>query len=459
MLNPDRCFDPEPAQRNLARALHGTVAQLPLICPHGHVSPLMLQRNQPFGSPSDLFVIPDHYVLRMLYSQGVALEQLGIGSQSADHREVWRVFCAHFHLFRGTPTGLWLRDELQTVFGITDKPSASNADALYDALEAQLARPEFLPRALFKRFNIAVLCTTDAATASLEPHIALQAEGFAVRPTFRPDKLLELHSADWKAEVALLEALTAVHVTDYQSFISALERRREQFKAAGATATDHGVTQPHTARLSPTACDAILARARAGVATPSDTAQFTAQMLLEFTRMSCEDGLVMQLHAGSQRNQNAALHARFGADIGADIPVAVDWTRGLQALLDQSGNDSRLRLILFTLDESTYTRELAPLVGHYPSLRLGPPWWFMDSVHGMERYLDTVLETAGVRNLAGFNDDTRAFASIPARHDLWRRVSCNWLVKQQFRGLIDDDDALEMALDFAQRLALNAYRL
>lgn len=459
MLNPDRCFDPEPAQRNLARGLYATVAHLPLICPHGHISPLVLQRNQPFGSPADLFVIPDHYVLRMLYSQGVTLEQLGIGSQNTDHRDIWRVFCTHFDLFRGTPTGLWLRDELQSVFGISDKPSASNADALYNALEAQLARPEFLPRALFQRFNIAMLCTTDAATASLEPHIALQSAGYAVRPTFRPDKLLELHSVDWQAELELLEALTACSVTDYQTFIAALERRREQFKAAGATATDHGVTQPHTSPLSLVECEAILARALSGTASPADTAQFTAQMLLEFARMSCEDALVMQLHAGSHRNHNAALHARFGTDIGADIPVAVDWTRGLQALLDRSGNDPRLRLILFTLDESTYSRELAPLVGHYPSLRLGPPWWFMDSVHGMERYLDTVLETAGARNLAGFNDDTRAFASIPARHDLWRRVCCNWLAKQQLRGLIDDQDALELALDFAQRLALSAYRL
>lgn len=459
VLSPDRCFDPERAQRDLARGLYRTVAHLPLVCPHGHVAPLVLQRNQAFGSPADLFVIPDHYVLRMLYSQGVALERLGIGNPDADHREVWRVFCTHFHLFRGTPTGLWLRDELQSVFGIIDKPSASNSDVLYDALEVQLARPEFLPRALFRRFNIAVLCTTDAATASLEPHVALQCEGFAVRPTFRPDKLLELHSADWKAEVALLEELTAVQVTDYASFISALERRREQFKAAGATATDHGVTQPHTARLSATECEALLGRALAGTATPTDTGQFTTQMLLEFARMSCEDGLVMQLHAGSQRNHNAALFDQFGADIGADIPVAVDWTRGLQTLLDEFGNDQRLRLILFTLDESTYTRELAPLVGHYPSLRLGPPWWFMDSVHGMERYLDNVLETAGVRNLAGFNDDTRAFASIPSRHDLWRRVCCNWLARQQLRGLIDDQDASEMALDFAQRLAVETYKL
>jgi glucuronate isomerase len=464
MLNPDRCFDPEPSQRTLARGLYGTVERLPLICPHGHVSPSVLQDNRPFGSPAELFVIPDHYVHRLLYSQGVPLERLGIGrlgsqGSNVDHRQVWRVFCTHFHLFRGTPTGLWLRDELETVFGISEKPCAANADALFDALESQLARPELLPRALFRRFNISVLCTTDAATDSLEPHIALQSEGFAVRPTFRPDRLLELHNTDWRSELAQLEQLTATSVTDYRSFIAVLERRREQFKMAGATATDHGVTQPWTARLSPSECETILARALTGSASAVDTDRFTAQMLLEFARMSCEDGLVMQLHAGSLRNHNTLLQTHFGTNIGADIPVAVDWTRGLQALLDAYGNDSRLRLILFTLDESTYSRELAPLVGHYPSLRLGPPWWFMDSVHGIERYLDAVLETAGMCNLAGFNDDTRAFASIPARHDLWRRVSCNWLAKQQLMGLIDEGDALEMALDFAQRLAIDSYRL
>ena len=460
MLNPDRCFDPEPSQRTLARGLYATVERLGLICPHGHVSPSVLHDNQPFGSPAELFVIPDHYVHRLLYSQGVRLEELGVGDGSnVDHRQVWRVFCHHFHLFRGTPTGLWLRDELESVFGISEKPSAGNADALFDALESQLAREEFLPRALFRRFQISLLCTTDAATDSLEPHIALRLQGFAVRPTFRPDRLLELHSPDWRSELGQLEDLTSIPVTDYQGFIAALERRREQFKMAGAIATDHGVTLPWTAPLSPAECEAILARALTGSASADDTDRFTAQMLLEFARMSCEDGLVMQLHAGSRRNHNTLLHGRFGANIGADIPVAVDWSRGLQALLDQYGNDSRLRLILFTLDESTYSRELAPLVGHYPSLRLGPPWWFMDSVQGITRYLDAVLETAGAYNLAGFNDDTRAFASIPARHDLWRRISCNWLAKQQLKGLIDEEDALEMALDFAQRLAINSYRL
>ncbi len=456
MQNPDRCFDPEPNQRALARELYQTVAGLPLICPHGHVDVISLANNLRFGSPAELLVIPDHYVFRMLYSQGVPLEKI---VANPDHREVWKIFCTHFNLFRGTPTGLWLKDELETVFGICEKPSANNADALFDQLQGLLEQPEFSPQELFKRFNIATLYTTDAATSSLESHLALQTNGFDVRPTFRPDTLLRLNAPEWRNELKQLETLTNLAITDYAGFIAALEARRNQFKTAGATATDHGVTYPYTHRLNPSELQSIFTRALAQKATTDDTAQFTAHMLLEFARMSCEDGLVMQLHAGSHRNHNLVLQEQFGTDIGADIPVAVNWTLGLEALLNEYSNDSRLRLILFTLDESTYTRELAPLVGHYPALRLGPPWWFMDSVHGIERYLDSVIETTGLANLSGFNDDTRAFASIPARHDVWRRVSCNWLAKQTLRGIIDQTDALEMAQDLAQNLARNAYRL
>ena len=453
-MNPDRCFDPEPSQRAVARELYKTVSSLPLICPHSHVDIVSLAQNKPFGSPAELLVIPDHYVFRMLYSQGVGLEQI---KQNPNHREVWRIFCTHFWLFRGTPTGLWLRDELERVFGMTEKPCAQNADALYDQLEALLEQPEFLPKALFERFKIATLCTTDAATNSLELHQQLQLEGFNVRPTFRPDLLLDLSNPNWLGEIQKLETLTQP-INDYSGFISALEQRRLQFKAAGATATDHGVTHPHTERLPQTELNTIFTRALAKKSDTNDTSRFTAHMLLEFARMSIEDALVMQLHAGSQRNHNRFLQHNFGTDIGADIPVSVNWTHGLEALLNDYGNDSRLRLILFTLDESTYTRELAPLVGHYPALRLGPPWWFMDSVHGIERYLDSVIETTGLANLAGFNDDTRAFASIPARHDVWRRTTCNWLAKQRLRGMIDESDAYEMAQDLAQNLVKNAYR-
>lgn len=466
-LSPDRCFDPEPSQRGLARALYAEVRDLPIVGPHGHVEPRLLADPQAsFGSPADLLIIPDHYVFRMLYSQGMPLEDLGIPRRDGaaveqDHRRIWQRFAEHFHLFRGTPTGLWLADELINLFGITEKLTGESAQRLYDQIAERLTQPEFSPRALFTRFKIETLCTTDAATADLAEHRALQAEGwgFKVRPTFRPDALVNLDTPGWNAQIVRLSELSGIDVRNYATFVQALEERRAFFKQQGASATDHAARTAATERLSDTEADTIFQRALQGAATAEDAARFTAHMLNELARMSCEDGLVMQLHIGSSRNHNTALFERFGPDKGADIPLATEWTRALHPLLNAYGNDPRFRVILFTLDETTYGRELAPLAGHYPAVLLGPPWWFFDSVKGMERYLDLVLETAGLYNLAGFNDDTRAFCSIPARHDVWRRVACNWLAGQAVRGLIDESDALDMAHDCAYTLAKRAYRL
>jgi glucuronate isomerase len=465
-LSPDRCFDPDPAQRNLARELYTAVSQLPLVCPHGHVPPALLaDPDARLGSPADLFIIPDHYVFRMLYSQGMRMEDLGVPTQDGtpvetDHRRIWQRFADHFHLFRGTPTGLWLADELIEVFGVEEKLDGASAQRIYDHLEAQLARPEFAPRTLFERFKIEVLCTTDSAADNLEQHSALRQDGYTnIRPTFRPDAVVNLDAPNWRTNVERLGAVTGVEIVDYASFIRALETQRAYFKQMGAVATDHSAMTPTTARLSDGEPDTILARALSGRADAADAARFTANMLLEMARMSVEDGLVMQLHVGSLRNHNSALFARFGLDKGADIPVATEWTRNLQALLNTYGNDPRFRLILFTLDESSYSRELAPLAGHYPAVLLGPPWWFYDSVSGMQRYLDLVIETAGLANTAGFNDDTRAFASIPARHDIWRRVTSNWLAGLAVRGLLEEQDALEMAYQCAYDLAKRAYNL
>jgi len=463
-LDPYRCFSAQPAQRELASELHAGVKSLPLVCPHGHVDPEFLLSATRFASPTELLVQPDHYILRMLYSQGVPLEALGLPTQDGspyeqDGRKVWQRFCERFHLFAGTPTGLWLKEELIGVFGVDKKPSSANAQALYDHLEARLGQPEYSPMALFQRFNIEVLCTTDDATDSLETHRRLQQEGLPIRPTFRPDKLLSLHNPEWPHQLARLSQVSGIPVVDFRSFLAALSQRRQHFQQRGATATDHGALHPHIERLSATELEALFAKALGGQAEATDTARFTAHMLLEFAHMSAEDGLVMQLHIGSARNHNPALLRRFGYDIGADIPVWADWTRGLKPLLDELGNHPKLRLLLFTLDESTYSRELAPLAGHYPVLRLGPPWWFFDSVKGMERYLDRVVETAGFYNLAGFNDDTRAFASIPARHEVWRRVSCNWLAAQVGQGLMDLEEAQEAAQQLAYGLVKSAYRL
>jgi glucuronate isomerase len=465
-LSPNRCFDPDPAQRDMARQLYATVKDLPLVCPHGHVNPALLaEPNARLGSPADLFIIPDHYVFRMLYSQGVRMEDLGVPTQDGtsveiDHRQIWQRFADHFFLFRGTPTGLWLADELIDVFGVEEKLDGKNAQRIYDDLEAQLARPEFAPRALLQRFKIEVLCTTDSATDSLEQHQALRNDGITnVRPTFRPDAVVNLDAPGWRANVERLGAVAGVDIVDYASFIRAIEARRAFFQQMGATATDHSAVTPATARLSGSEADTILVRALRGRSENDDAARFTAHMLMELARMSVEDGLVMQLHVGSLRNHNTAVFNRFGLDKGADIPLPTEWTRNLQALLNAYGNDPRFRLILFTLDESTYSRELAPLAGHYPAVLLGPPWWFYDSVNGMQRYLEQVVETAGLYNTAGFNDDTRAFASIPARHDVWRRVTCNWLAGLTVRGLIDEEDAAQMAHEYAYGLAKRAYNL
>jgi glucuronate isomerase len=427
---------------------------------------LLADEEATFGTPADLLIRPDHYVFRMLHSQGVPMESLGVprtdgGPAEQDHRKIWQTFAEHFYLFRGTPTGIWLASELREVFGIEEKLSAATAQAIYDQLEAKLARPEFRPRALFERFRIEVLCTTDAATDPLVYHHAIRDSRWKgdVRPTFRPDAVVNLRTDDWQQQIDCLGEASGLTIGSYAAFVQALERRRDYFRAMGATATDHGVQSAHTAELDSTEVEAIFQRALRGQATAEDGRRFTAHMLMEFARMSIEDGLVMQLHAGSVRNHNRFVFERFGPDKGCDIPQRSEFTHNLKALLNRYGNDARLRLILFTLDEGAYSRELAPLAGHYPAVFLGPPWWFHDSVNGMRRYLDKVMETAGLYNTVGFNDDTRAFPSIPARHDLWRRVTCNWVAGLVVRGMVDMDDAQEMVLDLAYRLAKTAYQL
>lgn len=462
-LPPNHVF--APATAPLARELYETVRTLPLVCPHGHVPVgLLADPEARFGDPAELFVIPDHYILRMLYSQGVPLEDLGVprvdgGEVERDRRRVWRRFCEHFHLFAGTPTGLWIRKELGEVFGVDDVPAARNADALYDTLVDRLAQPAFAPRALYRSFGIETLCTTDRASDPVERHERLQREGFDVRPTFRPDAVVAIGENGWRESLAALEERAGVSISDFDAYLDAIGTRRSAFREAGAVATDHAALTPDAAPASPREVRAIFARALRGDASVDDARRFGAHMLYEMARLSADDGLVMQLHVGSYRDHNPAVAARFGKDMGADIPVPTEWTRPLKPLLDAFGNDARFRLVLFTLDETTYGRELAPLAGHYPSVLLGAPWWFFDSVKGMERYLDAVLETAGVHNLAGFNDDTRAFASIAARHDVWRRVVCNWLAGEVARGVLREVDAAAAAKALAYDRAKLTYRL
>jgi glucuronate isomerase len=465
-LHEDRYFNPDPAQRSIASELYKSVAHLPIISPHGHVDPrLLADENASFGTPADLLIIPDHYVFRMLYSQGISLENLGIprrdgGPTEKDHRKVWQIFADHFYLFRGTPTGVWLADELTRVFGIEEKLTGQNAQSIYDQIEAKLKSPEFRPRALFKRFNIEVMCTTDSATDSLTHHQALRNSWDGnIRPTFRPDTVVDLLTPGWSDNVKALSKASGINVTSYKEFIRALESRRAFFKSMGTVATDHASETAYTVELGSSEAEAIFQRALQGKTGLEDARRFTAHMIMEFARMSIDDGLVMQLHVGSIRDHNNFVYLRFGVNMGADIPTQSEFTHNLRPLLNKYGMDTRLTLILFTLDESTYARELAPLAGHYPAVKLGPPWWFHDSINGMRRYFDRVIETAGLHNTAGFNDDTRAFPSIPARHDLWRRVSADWIAGLVVRGIVDLGDAHEMILDMAYRLAKSAYRL
>ena len=463
--DPDRCFSPVPAVRDLARELYGHVSNLPIVSPHGHVDPAILaDPDARFGNPAELLIIPDHYVFRMLYSKGVSLESLGITRRDGepvetDGRKIWQLFADHIHLFRGTPSGLWLSTVLSDVLGVSERLTGSNAGRIYDQLSEQLASPAFSPRSLFGRFNIEVLATTDSATASLEHHQLLNESGLRVIPTFRPDRLLDFSNPDWPATVERLSELTGLHIGDLTGFLAAISRRRRQFRELGATATDHSRMVTEIRSLPAPLAGSLFGKAMRGGLGDSEVIQLQSHMLFEMARLSSEDGMTMQLHLGSYRNHNRSLTEAFGPDTGSDIPVQVDWTRGLAPLLSAFGNEPNFKLILFTLDESTYGRELAPLAGHYPSVHIGPPWWFLDSVKGIERYLDQVVETAGFYNLAGFNDDTRAFASIPARHDVWRRVTSNWLANEVRRGLLDEPDAHEVARWLAIGAARSAYGL
>ena len=466
MLHPDRYFSAIPTVRDVARELYASAASLPLVCPHGHVDPKLLALDEPFPDPSALIVIPDHYVVRMLYSQGVPMESLGIprldgGATEQDPRKIWQLFGDHFHLFRGTPSGAWLTHEFEGVFGVSEPLTGASAMAIYDHIQACLAQPEYRPRSLFERFNIEVLCTTDAATDTLEWHEAIRSSGWKgrVRPTFRPDLAINFLHPQWRSALDLLAAQTGESATSYRGYIRALEARRAFFKQMGATATDHAAETPFTVVLPESEAAALFDRAVAGRASADDLRVFTAHMLTEMARMSVEDGLVMQLHPGSDRNHNRQVFERFGADRGCDIPIATEYTRNLKPLLNRYGNDPRLTLVLFTLDETTYSRELAPLAGHYPALRLGPPWWFHDSIEGMTRFRYQVTETAGIYNTAGFNDDTRAFPSIPARHDVARRVDANFLADQVSRHVIGMDDATAMMRALTYDLAKTTYRL
>ncbi len=464
-LHPDRLFQAGEETGVIARRLFAYVEKLPIISPHGHTDPAWFAGDAPFEDATSLFLWPDHYVLRMLYSQGVSFQDMGLAPKGSraepDRRKAWKLFAKNYYLFRGTPSRTWLDHAFATVFGIDVRLDESTADHYYDVIRDALAKPEFKPRALFKRFNIEVLATTEGAGDRLVHHQKIRKEWDGrVITTFRPDGVVNPEVDGFAANIAELAELTKENVSSWKGYLNALRNRRQYFReVGGATATDHGHPTPITADLAPNECQALLDRAIKGQMTPSEAELFRGQMLTEMALMSLEDGMTMQIHPGSFRNHNPQLFAGWGADRGADIPMRVGYVEHLKPLLDKVGNRADLTIILFTLDESNYARELAPLAGHYPALRLGPPWWFHDSPEGMMRFRRNCTETAGFYNTAGFNDDTRAFLSIPARHDVARRMDCVYLAELVATKRLDEEEAAEIAVDLAYNLPKKAYKL
>jgi len=462
LIHPDRLLPAEPGTRKIARALYESVRSLPLVSPHGHTQAAWFARNQPFPDPATLLVQPDHYIFRMLYSQRVSLEELEIGRpELKDARKVWRIFATHYYLFRGTPTRLWLDFVFQELFGLKQRLSDKTADFYFDTISEQLRTLEFLPRSLYERFNLEVLATTDSPLDSLTEHKAIRESKWKARilPTFRPDPVVDPEFTGFAENIAKLAEQTGEDTSMWTGYLNALRATRLRFRELGCTATDHGHPTARTANLSQADAAELFLCILAGSANAQQQELFRGQMLTEMARMSLDDGLVMQIHPGSARNHNRKLYERYGRDVGADIPTPTDYVDALRPLLNEFGNERDLTIILFTLDESAYSRELAPLAGHYPCLRLGPPWWFHDSPEGMMRFREHVTETAGFYNTVGFNDDTRAFLSIPARHDMARRIDCAFLAKLVADHRLEEDEAFEVAQDLAYRLVKKAYRL
>ncbi len=465
MLHDDRLLPSEPRARQIARTLYEHTSPLPIVSPHGHCNPARLADDSPITDPATELVTRDHYLLRLLYSQGVPLESLGVrpldGSPAeGDGRLVWRALADGYHLFRGTPSKLWLDHTLEEVFGVTVPLRPETSDEIYDEVMACLDRDDFRPRSLFERFGIEFLATTEGALDQLEAHAQLTRSGWDghVVPTFRPDDVIDPDRPDFRDNLDTLALLTGSDVATWGGYLDAIRSRRATFIDAGATASDHGHPSPFTADLSRRDAEALFQRVAHGTPAPGDAEMFRGQMLLEMAAMSVEDGLVLQLHTGSWRNHNRSLAARFGPDIGADIPTSTDYVGSLKPLLDRFGNSRQLTLVIYTLDETTYSRELAPLAGHYPALRLGPPWWFYDSPEGIRRFYRRVVETAGFSNLVGFNDDARSLLTIPARHDMSRRLNAGFLAGLVAEHRLEEEDAVDLACDLAYNLARTTFR-
>jgi glucuronate isomerase len=461
--NPDRLLPADPGTRSIARELLQRVQDLPIISPHGHVDAAVIEQNTPFPDPAALLVSPDHYVTRLIHASGVPLDRLrGSASAEPDSRTVWHEFCKAWPLFEGTASGYWLRTQFESVFGLRQEISAESADASFDAISARLLEPGFRPRQLFKDFNIEVLATTDDPLDSLASHKAIAGDPTfhgRVLPTFRPDAYLNIANPAWSANVDRLIAAAGDGATGYAGYVTALENRRRYFVDHGAVSADHGVRTPATLKLDAGDAATLFDRARSGQATAQDRDDFEAHMMYQMGRMSVEDGLVMTIHPGSYRNHHEPTFNSHGADTGHDIPFAVNYTEAIRPLLQDFGTAKDFHLVLFTLDETVFSRELAPLAGFYPSVYLGAPWWFLDAPDAMLRFRSAVTETAGFSRSSGFIDDTRAFCSIPARHDASRRIEASFLARLVAEHRVSEDRAHELIVDIVDGSPRRVFKL
>jgi glucuronate isomerase len=464
-LHPDRLLPPDPGVRAIARRLYETVRALPIVSPHGHVDPRLLLDDDPFPDPATLLVTPDHYVTRLLHASGVPLDALGVGQGRLDEaaaREVWRQLCTHWEVYRGTPVRYWLESELADIFEVSVRPSAQTADVIYDQIADRLAQEAYRPRALYERFGIAVLATTDDPCDDLAAHAALAADPSwkgRVVPTFRPDAYLEPAQPGWAQRVRRLGETAGVDTGSYEGYVRALEERRRFFVDHGAVSADHSHIDVRTDPLDPAEASRIFTAALAGDAGPDEMVAFRRHMLGEMARMSCDDGLVMTVHPGVCRGHHSPTTERFGPDTGNDIPVRVEYTLALRPLLERYGTHPNLHLVLFTLDETVFSRELAPLAGFYPSVYVGVPWWFLDAPDAIRRFRAAVTETVGFTRTSGFIDDTRAFCSIPARHDMSRRIDAGFLARLVAEHRLDEDEAHESALDLVTTRPREVFKL
>ncbi|MGJ8678880.1 glucuronate isomerase [Paraglaciecola sp.] len=469
-LHPDRLFSSDPIQRDIARRLYNKIKDLPIVSPHGHTDPSWFAENENFSNATELLVQPDHYLLRMLHSYGIPMQSLGFVSKTTDGQEipvetdpkqVWRTFAKHYYLFLGTPTRTWLDYVFVNVFNIEEALSEDNADSYYQQITDALQLDSFKPRALFERFNIEVIATTEGALDDLKHHKTIKESGWTgkVITAFRPDNVTDPEFEGFEDNLARLAEITQINIDTFAGYLASLQNRRHYFKEMGATSTDHGHATARTLDLSDEDKEALYQTIRSTDFTAEEADRFRAQMLTEMATMSIEDGLVMQIHPGVYRNHNQSLFEQFGRDKGADVPVATEYVHNLRPLLNKYGSHPKFKVIVFTLDETNYTRELAPLAGHYPALKLGPAWWFHDSPEGMRRYRQQVTETAGFYNTVGFNDDTRAFLSIPARHDVARRMDCACLAELVSDHRLTEAQAEKISYDLTYTLVKQAYDL